>query len=126
MLHTIRQVINNDEKFREILRGLNRDFYHQTVTGKQVEDYMSQKAGMDLSKIFDQYLRTVKIPKLEYRQDGKTLQYRWTNVIPGFDMPIRTKDGTALKPTEQWQKVKLKSKAPVQWDENFYVDFARG
>ena len=55
LLHTIRQVINDDEKFRQILRGLNKDFYHQTVTSKQVEDYISQKSGKDLSKIFDQY-----------------------------------------------------------------------
>ncbi|HEV2831220.1 MAG TPA: M1 family metallopeptidase, partial [Hanamia sp.] len=38
MLHTIRQVINNDEKFRGILRGLNKTFYHQTVATKEIED----------------------------------------------------------------------------------------
>ena len=61
MLHTIRQIINDDEKFRMILRGLNKTFYHKTVTGKQVEDYISKNAGIDLSKIFDEYLRTTKI-----------------------------------------------------------------
>jgi hypothetical protein len=30
MLHTLRQWINNDDKWRGILRGLQKDFYHQT------------------------------------------------------------------------------------------------
>jgi aminopeptidase N len=62
MLHTIRQVINDDEKFRAILRGLNSKFYHSVVTTKQIESYMSEQSGKDLSKIFDQYLRTTKDP----------------------------------------------------------------
>ena len=52
MLHTIRQVINDDEKFRQILRGLGKEFYHQTVTGKQVQDYINQKSGIDFSTVF--------------------------------------------------------------------------
>lgn len=46
MIHTIRQVINDDEKFRQILRGLNKTFYHQTVTTKQVEDYIVNKVKL--------------------------------------------------------------------------------
>src|SRR5688572_5774888 len=61
MLHTIRQVIDDDEKFRSILRGLNSTFYHKTVTSKDVEEYMTKQSGKDLSKIFDQYLRNTKI-----------------------------------------------------------------
>src|SRR5690606_15961787 len=69
MIHTIRQVINNDTTFRQILRGLNQDFYHQTVTGKQVQDYINQKSGMDFTKVFDQYLTTIQIPVLEYKNE---------------------------------------------------------
>jgi aminopeptidase N len=58
LLHTIRQLVNDDEKWRQILRGLNKDFYHQTVTTKQIEDYVSEKSELKLSKVFDQYLRT--------------------------------------------------------------------
>ena len=50
MLHTIRQLVNDDEKWRGILRGLNKTFWHQTVMGKQVEDYISAQAGMNLSR----------------------------------------------------------------------------
>lgn len=121
MIHTIRQVINNDEKFRQILRGLNKDFYHQTVTTKQVEDYFIQKSGIDLQSIFDQYLRSVKIPTLEYKQNGNQLSYKWTNVVPNFNMPIRLSDGQELKPTEEWQTVTLQSSDELKVDPNYYI-----
>lgn len=125
MIHTIRQVINNDEKFRQILRGLNKDFYHQTVTTQQVEDYFIQKSGIDLKSIFDQYLRTVKIPTLEYKQNGNQLTYRWTNVVPDFKLPIRLADEQELKPTEQWQTTTLKSDKPVEFNKNYYVVYLK-
>lgn len=122
MLHTIRQVINNDEKFRQILRGLNKDFYHQTVTTEQIEKYFSEKSGIDLSTIFTQYLRTIKIPTLEYKQNGNQLTYKWTNVIPDLKLPIRLADGQELKPTEQSQTVTLRSDKPVAFDKNYYIE----
>ena len=60
MLHTIRTAINDDEKFRQILRGIGKDFYHQTVTTQQIENYISEKSGINFSTVFDQYLRTLK------------------------------------------------------------------
>ncbi len=112
MLHTIRTVINNDEKFRQILRGLNKDFYHQTVTTQQVEDYISKKAGINFSTVFDQYLRTTKIPTLEYKVVGKKIAYRWTNNVPGLQLPIRVQlDSNSavqktIKPTAEWRFMK--------------------
>lgn len=122
MLHTIRTVINNDEKFRHILRGLNKDFYHQTVTTQQIEKYFSDKSGIDLSSIFDQYLRTVKIPTLQYKQTGNQLTYKWTNVIPNLKFPIRLADGQELKPTEEMQTTTLKSDKPVEFNKNYYIE----
>jgi hypothetical protein len=60
MLHTIRTVINDDEKFRQILRGLGKDFYHQTVTTKQIEDYISSKSGINFSKVLTNILEQPK------------------------------------------------------------------
>ncbi|WP_027384990.1 M1 family metallopeptidase [Epilithonimonas caeni] len=122
MIHTIRQVINNDEKFRQILRGLNKDFYHQTVTTQQIEKYIIDKSGIDLQSIFDQYLRTIKIPTLEYKQNGNQLTYKWTNVVPNLKLPIRLADGQELKPTEQNQTTTLKSDKPVEFDKNYYIN----
>ncbi|MBC8089022.1 MAG: M1 family metallopeptidase, partial [Phycisphaerae bacterium] len=127
MLHTIRQVINNDEKWRGILRGLQSKFRHQTVSGAQVQEYMNQQAGMDLSPIFSQYLMTTRVPIFEYRNDTKGLQYRWNNVVAGFNMPVKVVvDGKApvtIKPTGVWQTMagQFKSDAAIVVDENFYV-----
>jgi len=126
MLHTIRVIIDDDAKWRHILRGLNKTFYHQTVTGKQVEDYISREAGIDLTKVFAQYLTTTKIPVFEYRVQGSTLSYHWANVVPGFDMPVRANIpglGTrVLRPTEAWQTLEASpGAAELSVDENFYV-----
>jgi aminopeptidase N len=89
MLHTIRQVINNDETFRNILRGLNTDFRYSIVPGSKVEQYISETSGHDFSRVFDQYLRTTKVPVLEYKVENNQIQYRWTNTVDGFDLPVR-------------------------------------
>ncbi|MDG2469979.1 MAG: M1 family metallopeptidase [Pirellulaceae bacterium] len=91
MLHTIRHVIDNDIRWREILRGLNRKFRHQTVNTQQVETYISKQAKIDLSSIFDQYLRTTQIPVLEYSITGKQVTYHYRDVIDDFSMPIKVK-----------------------------------
>jgi aminopeptidase N len=127
MLHTIRQIIGDDAKWRDILRGLNRDFRHQTIMGSQVERYISEHAGVDLGKVFDQYLRTTEIPVFEYAIENGTMRFRWTDVVPGFDMPVRaTIDWPALttiRPTEAWQtmKVNIANPSVFRVDENYYV-----
>lgn len=128
MLHTIRQLVGDDEKWRGILRGLNSTFRHQTVTGEQVQHYMSQQAGIDLSRIFQQYLTTTKVPVLEHRVRNGRLGYRWTNVVPGFAMPVRVsvqgRPMQTLRPTERWQSMPLRGRgAPrLRVDENYYVE----
>jgi aminopeptidase N len=122
MLHTIRHVIGNDSTWQGILRGLNTEFRHRIVTGRQVQDYISAHAGVDLHRVFEQYLTTTKIPVFEYRLKGTTLAYRWTDVVPGFDMPVRVGAGpgrwVTLSPTEAWQTTML----PLAHDEDFRLD----
>ena len=129
MLHTIRQIIGNDEKWRGILMGLNKDFYHQTVTTQQIENYISQKSGIDLSKVFDQYLRTTKIPVLQHKTDGKIVSYEWANVVEGFNMPVRVNINgkeILLKPTEETQTFNSDSEIKTfEVDRNFYIDIAK-
>ncbi len=125
MLHTIRQVIDDDNKWREILRGIGQTFYHQTVTTKQIENYISQQSGKDFSKVFDQYLRDSRIPNLEYYLKDDKLRIRWSNVQPGFDMPVRVfinDQPTWLSPTTSWSEISVKDKKPnIKVDNNFYV-----
>jgi aminopeptidase N len=125
MLHTIRQIINDDEKWRQILRGLNSTFYHQTVTTKQIEEYISQQAGIDLSTVFNQYLRDTRVPTLEYYIKEKQLVYRWINCVDGFNMPIQIAlDGkiSNIQPKKQWQVFTLDTANPkLTIDTNYYV-----
>ena len=126
MLHTLRQLIEDDEKWREILRGLNQTFYHQTVTTKQIEDYISQQTGIVLTEFFNQYLRDTRVPTLEYAIDNKELKYRWTNIVDGFDMPVQvTTDNKEqwLFPKSEWKTLNLENKnSTLIIDKNFYVD----
>jgi len=127
MIHMLRQLVDNDEKWRGILRGLNSTFWHQTVTADQIESYISRAAGKDFSKIFQQYLTTTDIPVLEYKIDGDKLSYRWTKVVPGFAMAVRATIGSGkmewLKPTETWQTwpATIAATDSVTVDPNFYV-----
>jgi aminopeptidase N len=131
MLHTIRQIINSDEKFRQILRGLNKTFYHQTVTTNQIENYINQKSKINFSKVFDQYLRTTQIPILEYTTSDLTIKYRYTNCINNFNMPLKiTFDKERwIYPTTEWQTKEFGSKntehikeTKFLVDANFYIN----
>lgn len=125
LLHTIRQLIDNDEKWRQVLRGLNKDFYHQTVTTKQIEDYLSEKSGINLSKVFDQYLRDYRIPEFTYTIKGDEFKYKWNNTIDAFDMPLKVfinGEVKNLQPTTTWKTEKLvSSNANLKVDVNYYV-----
>ena len=124
VLHTIRQIANSDEKWRMILRGLNKDFYHQTVETKQIENYISDKMGYDLSTFFDQYLRTTNIPVFEYKLNNGLLEYKWTNVVDGFKMPIELFVGDEkirLNPTQEIKSINVKSEK-IRLDKNYYVN----
>jgi len=113
MLHSIRHSMDDDSLFRQILRGMNRDFYHQTVTTQQIEHYLSAHAGFDYQKVFDQYLRTTQIPDFEYyfSDDHQKVYYRYSNCVAGFDLPLVLGQGQTrirILPTDQWQSSVLK------------------
>jgi aminopeptidase N len=127
MLHTIRQLVDDDERWRGILRGLNADLGRTTVTGARVEEYISSRAGMDLSKVFDQYLRTTDVPVLEWRVEDGALHHRWTDVVDGFAMPVRVRMAPGapyewIRPTTAWQASALPGDgSALQVDPDFYV-----
>jgi aminopeptidase N len=125
MLHTLRQIINDDEKWLAILRGLNSEFYHKVVKGSQIENYISEKSGLDLKLFFDQYLRDIRIPVFEYNIKGKELSFRWNNCIHGFNIPVKVEvagESMTLNPTERFTTIQLKSdKAALKVDPGWYV-----
>ncbi len=136
MLHTIRQLVGDDARWRATLRGLQARYRHQVVTGAEVERYMSAHLGLDLAPVFAQYLTTTRVPVLEYRREGDdSLAVRWAEVVPGFAMPVRVlfPSGTAtvLHPRTAWGRVALPASAraapadTAAWtlhvDDNYYA-----
>lgn len=133
LIHTIRQLINDDEKFRKILRGINATFGKKTTTSAEVEAYIAKQSGLNLSKIFDQYLRYSKIPQLEYKIDNGVLSFRWIADVKDFDMPIRVSlksgDYSVIQPTTAWKTVKLDASINAEnfkVDPGFYVSTKKG
>ena len=125
MLHTLRQIIDNDEKWRSILVGLNSNFYHQTVSTQQIENYINNHIKIDLTAFFEQYLRTIKIPFLEYKLENTNLSYRWSNVVDDFSIPIKVYlNATShwISPTSNWKKLAWnKNINTFSVDKNFYI-----
>lgn len=124
MLHAIRHGLDNDVLFRNILRGLNKKFYHKTVATQQVEHYISQQAGFNYQKVFDQYLRTIEIPSFEYyfSNDARTVNYRYQYCIDGFNLPLTLNNGKAkvrIVPSGKWQQYQLKAGEKPLFDKAF-------
>jgi hypothetical protein len=124
LIHMIKTIMNDDEKFLKILRGLNTQFYHQVVTTEQIENYINRQSGINFNAVFDQYLRTSQIPVLEYFIADNKLQYRFTNCIDNFTMPIKiTGIEDWLSPNTSWQSYDLNNTLinKVDIDPNFYI-----
>ncbi len=123
LLHTIRQIADDDEKWRKTLRGLNKTFFHKTVTTAEIENFISKSLNIDLSSVFDQYLRDIRIPVLEYEINNGFLKYRWNNVIENFKMPVKiiiNETPLLINPTKNYKKIAFDSNKLIV-DKNFYV-----
>lgn len=121
LIHTIRHSIDDDVKFREMIRGINRTFFHKTVDSKQIEDYISENAGFDYKKVFDQYLRTIQIPEFEFyfNEENNSVKFRYVNCIDGFNLPlILTGSDMKLKiyPTTEWSSTVMKGNESILFD----------
>lgn len=132
MLHTLRQLLGDDEKWRDILRGINKDFYHQTVSSKQLELYLINKTGLKLSSFFDQYLRDARMPILQYKIDvknGRKLSFCWTDCIEDFDMPIKIKYNDKvifIYPKSKWSSINLEEECKdIIVSKEYYVGIKR-
>jgi aminopeptidase N len=131
LLHTIRNVLHDDDLWFKTLKELNLAFRHKTVETGDIEKFMSEKLHLDLSKIFDQYLRFKDIPKLEYKLAQKggnvELQYRWVANVSFFDMPIKvtTHRGVYefIEPDIEWKTLILNNMQVKDFfiDEGFYI-----
>ncbi len=127
MIHIIRQLVNDDERFRQLLRGLNKTFYHKTVTTQEIEQYIIKFTNLDLTKLFDQYLRTTQIPVLEYKIENNQLHYHWIDCVQDFNLKIRLENGNWIFPSENWKSLdqsinKIEDFKP---DANFFINLRK-
>ena len=125
MLHTLRTMVNDDEKWRQIFRTLNKKFYHQTVTTQQIENLLAEETGLDLTGFFNQYLRTTKIPVFEYKIENKTLKFRFSNTVDNFKMPLLINIDEKehwINLTNEWKSFKIPSaNSSISVNNNFYI-----
>lgn len=128
MIHTIRQIVNDDDVFRDILRGMNQTFYHQTVTGVQIVDYLNERTGMNFNKVIEQYLLHTSIPTLEYHFNGTQLQFRWVTDVIDFNMPVKVtlndNGYQFIYPGKTWQSTTftMSDKKQFKVDPNFFIN----
>ncbi|WP_312698354.1 M1 family metallopeptidase [Sphingobacterium mizutaii] len=124
VLHNmIRTMIDDDDKWRNILRGLNKEFYHQTVDYGDIVSYMSKESGIKLDKTFEQFVQTKSIPTLEVIENSPgVFMIRWISEVKDFQMPVHIfdKDGKRLRidPTDKFKVMKLDGLTK----DNFKVD----
>ena len=121
----MRHVLNNDDKWRSVLRGLNQEFWHKTIGTAKFEAYMSRECGFDFGLFFDQYLRTTKIPVLMYEGSGLAVEVWWSNVVSGFEVPvvlIINGEEQRVTVTEGRTKISLDRKfESLKLDRNFFM-----
>ncbi len=122
--HYLRSLLNNDDKWRAILRKMNVQFYHKTISSAQLENFLIQETGYDLKNFFHQYLRTTQIPTLEYQKTETDFLYRWTNTIDSYNAPLRifrNNESLLIHPTNSFKKLSLNKTDEIKFDPNFYI-----
>ena len=108
MLSTLRSVVNDDRRWWKLVRNTYQHFKYRNIMTEEMVAYINRQAGMDLTPIFDQYLRHPGIPTLELAFDAaqQTVSYRWLADEPRFNMPIRVgrrDQWQIIHPTTEWQ-----------------------
>jgi len=124
VIHTLRQVINDDQLWREMLRGMNSQFRHQTILANDLITFLEKKSGINLQSFFHQYFQSTLIPIFEYRIFPGGMTYRWSQTVPNFNMPIDVyldSVKTRLTPTSKWKTIDRPHLKNVAIDKNYYV-----
>jgi len=110
-LHTLRGVVNDDERWWKLMRDTYQKFKYRNILTEDMVQFFNAELRLDLTPVFDQYLRRADLPVLELAFDDRagTVAYRWRADERAFAMPIRVADRTAwqtIRPTADWQIMK--------------------
>ncbi len=131
-INTLRSVVNDDARWFALLHDFYQHFKHHTIMTEDVVAYFNEKTGMNLTPIFNQYLRHTAIPTLElkFNEDDGSVAFRWKADEQDFAMPVRVgrKDHwQIIRPTTEWQTMKTllaKDQFEVATD-LYYVNVAK-
>jgi aminopeptidase N len=107
-INTLRSIVNDDARWWKLLHDFYQHFKYKNIMTEDVVAYFNRQTGMDLTPIFDQYLRHTAIPTLELKFDESagTVAYRWKVDEADFAMPVRVgkKDNwQIIQATTEWK-----------------------
>lgn len=107
-LNTLRHVVDDEKQWRKILYSFFQRFKYHNIMTEDVVEFFNQKTGLNLTPVFNQYLRHADLPTLELEFREGRVAYRWKADEPGFAMPVRvgTRDHwQTIQPTQEWQQL---------------------
>src|SRR5277367_2149787 len=110
-INTLRSIVNDDTRWFALIHDFYQKYKYQNIMTEDIEQYFNQQTGMNLSPVFDQYLRHIAIPTLELKFDepAGSVQYRWRADEKDFAMPVRVglkEHWDTIHPTTEWQTMK--------------------
>lgn len=135
MLHTFRNVLNNDTLWTNLLRDIQKQFRYQTLTSDQLVAYINQRTKTDYTYLFDQYLKFIELPNLELELQEKDkdliVKYRWQADVKNFRMPVKVTTAadhfSFIYPTPDWKTITLKNLSAQEFEvdeDAFYIDIS--
>ena len=131
-IHTLRSVIDDDTRWWKLLRDMYQHFKYRNIMTEDMVRFLNGKTGKNLTPLFDQYLRHVRLPTLElkFNEPDQTVAYRWVADVQGFSMPVRVGPRgrwQTVQATTEWQT--MQSRVPAGEFEvdtdHYYVNVAR-
>ncbi len=128
LIHTIRTLMDDDEKFFKMMQAISKKYYHGFVSSAELEKFIARESKLHLEPVFDQYLRTTQIPTLQYTFINNMMTVAWTKVVDNFKMPVLliTKDGERKWVTATDKPVSFKLNSEFdRWDENIYCEYKK-
>ena len=111
MLHTLRNVVENDKLWFETIKKFAETYRLKSVTTTDAIAFFNQNLGKNYSWLFKEYLYYAEFPVLEYkiiREANKTtVEYRWLASEKEFVLPVELKYGNSKdkwEPSTTWQR----------------------
>ena len=87
-VHTLRTILNDDEKWWDLLKSFVSTYQYQTIKTDDVLAHFQSYYNIDLQPVFDQYLSHKKLPKLLIKKQNDRLEIKWQTDVENFQMPI--------------------------------------